>query len=244
MLALSLGCEVSVFGSEPIVIISEHSAGGTEMGHACEEPEASRRARLAMAENDGSHEGDDERGCVTRCRYATDASGAFSCSAASIAMDAEGNPRPGVLRLDLRDHDGLAMTFEVCDPDGLTLQLSDSSTGAPNGGDAGSTSHDADIALRETVLEVRAASNAGTPPSQIEGYVTEEGCSTRTVVVSEQLLYLADGDRGMCGAGMFRIDPPTDEEGTPDALWYLATAGSVDGSAEGAGLRSVDFCFF
>lgn len=243
-LAVLPGCEVSVFGSEPIVIISEHSAGGTTMAHACEEPEASSRARAAMAAPGGESNDDDEAGCITRCRFSTEAREAFSCPAASVAMDANGGPRAGVLALDLRDHDGLVMTVEVCDPEGIAFHLSDSTSGAPTGGDAASSSHDADVLLSDTTLSVRAATGAGTPPSQIEGYVPEEGCSVRTFVVSEQLLYLVESERGMCGTGMFRIDPPTDEEGSPDALFYLATAGSVDGAAEGSGIRSIDFCFW
>lgn len=236
--ALAAGCEVSFFGSEPIVVVSEHSSGGTEWAHACDEPEAARTARLAAQ----GTEADDEAGCLTRCRYV--AGEPFECDAARATTGADGVARPSVLELDLRDHDGVVMTFEICDPDGVALQLSDSSSGAADGGDGGQSSHDADMMLNGTTLHLRAAAGTETPPSQIDGYVTEEGCSTRTVVISEQLAFLVEGERGLCGPGMFRIDPPTDTEGTPDALWYLATSGSVDGHAEGAGTRSVELCFY
>jgi hypothetical protein len=49
---------------------------------------------------------------------------------------------------------------------------------------------------------------------------------------------------GLCGNGMLRIDPPTDERGAPDARWYLSTGGSVDGRTSGSGVRSVSLCFW
>lgn len=227
--ALLAGCEVSVFGSEPITLAGgTTSSGGTASAYACEEPAASRTARAASSEEDG---------CVTRCRWQTGQ--AFECRSAH-ALEARSN----VLELDLHDADGLVVTLEVCDPDGVAFQLSDSVSGSSSGGDAGDSAHDADVILVGNTLHVRASTGAETPPSQVQNYVSEEGCSTRTLVISEQLAYLVDGERGLCGPGLFRIDPPTDGEGHPDARWYLGTEGSVDGAAEGSGLRSAELCFW
>lgn len=236
--ALVAGCEVSVFGSEPIVIISEHSAGGTEWAHACEEPEASREARAAVAAGDG----DGETGCTLRCVLVGE--GAGECDAASAVTAADGTERPGVTELDLHDHEGVILTLEICDPTGTVLQLGDSATTAAGGGDGGTSSHDADLFVAGTTLHIRPATAAETPASEYAGWLQASGCTTRTVVLSEQLVYLVEGEAGLCGPGLFRIDPPTDAEGRPDARWYLATAGSVDGTLSGSGLRRIEACFW
>jgi hypothetical protein len=225
---LIAGCEVSLFGSEPITLAGGTSAGGTASAYSCEEPDAARAARA---------EADEEEGCVTRCRW--EAGEAFECRSAVARED-----RSSVIEVDLHDADGLLLTVEVCDPDGVAFQLSDSVSGSSTGGDAGDSAHDADVILVGNTLHVRASSGADTAPSEVREFVTEEGCSTRTLVISEQVAYLVDQERGLCGPGLFRIDPPTDAEGTPDAHWYLGTEGSVDGAAEGSGLRSADFCFW
>jgi hypothetical protein len=241
LLALALcitACEVSVFGSDPIVIIGEHSAGGTEWAHSCEEPEASREARAAVA----SGSADGETGCTLRCVLSGE--GAGECDAAEAMLDEAGAARPGLVQLDLHDHEGVILTVEVCDPTGTVLQLGDSPTNAAGGGDAGSSSHDTDMVLVGTTLSIRPATAAETPASAVEGFVAETGCTTRTLVISEMLVYLVEPDVGLCGPGMFRIDPPTDAEGSPDARWYLSTAGSLDGTATGSGLRRIDACFW
>lgn len=225
---LASGCEVSLFGSEPITLAGGTSAGGTSSAYACEEPDAARAARTAA---------DEEEGCVTRCRWAVGET--FACRSAHPR-----EARSSVLELDLHDADGLLLTLEVCDPDGVAFQLSDSVSGSSTGGDAGDSAHDADVILVGNTLHVRASTGAETPPSQVQNYVTDEGCSTRTLVISEQVAYLVDAERGLCGPGLFRIDPPTDAEGTPDARWYLGTEGSVDGASEGSGLRSAELCFW
>lgn len=236
--ALVAGCEVSVFGSDPIVIIGEHSSGGTEWAHACEEPEASREARAAVAADDA----DGETGCTLRCVLVGD--GAGECDAATPSTGADGSERPGVLELDLHDHEGVILTVEICDPSGTVLQIGDSPTTAAAGGDGGTSSHDADLVLSGTTLTVRPATTAETQASEIAGWATATGCSTRTLVLSEQLVYLVENEAGLCGPGLLRIDPPTDAEGSPDARWYLATAGSIDGTQSGSGLRRVEACFW
>jgi hypothetical protein len=240
LLALALAavpaCEVSVFGSDPIVIIGEHSAGGTEWAHACEEPEASREARAALA----AGEGDGDGGCTLRCVLVGE--GAADCEAARPGPG-EGDDAGRVV-LDLHDHEGVILAVEICDPSGTVLQLGDSVTAAAGGGDGGSSSHDADLVVQGTTLTLRPATAAETPPSEVAGWIAAEGCTVRTLVLSEQLVHLVENDVGLCGPGLFRIDPPTDAEGSPDALWYLSGAGSLDGSAPGSGVRRIEACFW
>ena len=91
---------------------------------------------------------------------------------------------------------------------------------------------------------MRASAGSEVPSSTVESFVPESGCHERTVVISDQLVFLVEADAGLCGTGMLRIDPPIDAEGTPDARWYLALAGSIDGSASGSGVRSASLCFW
>ncbi len=230
LLAAVPGCEVSVFGSDPIVIVPEGSTGGTREAHACEEPEDARHVR---------EEGEDA--CDVHCVIGEDElSGSAPLSCSHVAAGA----RPGLYTIDMSSHDGIVLELEICDPTGTVFQVSDSITGAPGGGDAGTSAHDADVLLSGTDLHLRASSTAAVPESVVASFVPATGCTTRRIVLSEQTLWLVDVGRGLCGSGVLRINPPIDAEGTPDALWHLATAGSVDGAASGSGLRSADICFW
>lgn len=229
--AITPGCEVSVFGSDPIVVVPEGTAGGTREAHACEEPADARTAR---------EEGDD--GCDVRCVIDAEmlAAGTLPPECERVAAGA----RPGLYAIDVSSHDGVIVEMEICDPTGTVFQISDSSTGAPGGGDAGTTAHDADVLLDATSLHVRASTAAETPESLVESFVGAAGCSTRRMVLAEQTFWLLDNQVGLCGSGMFRNMPPVDSDGTPDALWHLAANASVDGAATGTGLRSVEICFW
>jgi hypothetical protein len=61
--------------------------------------------------------------------------------------------------------------------------------------------------------------------------------------LADQIAFLLESRRGLRG-GMFRINPHTDDASTPDSLWYLSLAGSLDGAQPGSGVRSVDLCFW
>lgn len=218
-------CEISAFGSEPLVLGSDTS--GSQGGHACAEPDDARSAREGAP-----------GACASHCHIDV-ATHTTDCDEISLS-----EARPDLATLDMGSDDGVLLTLEICDPSGLVFQLSDSPTGRADGGDAGSTSHDADVALDGTTLHLRAATGSEVDPSTVSSFVTESGCSTRTVAVADQIAYLVESGAGLCGTGMLRIRPPTDERGRPDALWYLALAGSVDGETSGSGLRSVDLCFW
>jgi hypothetical protein len=219
------GCEVSVFGSDPIVIIGDHT--GSEGGHACTEPDDARRARDEMPDS-----------CAEHCRIDAVA-GTTNCDEISLSAD-----RPSLATLDMSGDDGVLMTFEICQPTGYVLQIGDSSTTLPDGGDGGSSSHNADLSLEGTTVHLRAATSSSVDPSTVESFLPAEECSTRTIIVSDQIAFLLESRRGLCGTGMLRINPPTDELGSPDSLWYVSLAGSLDGSRPGSGVRSVELCFW
>ncbi len=218
-------CEISAFGSEPLVIGGDTS--GSQGGHACAEPDDARAAREGAPD-----------GCASHCHIDV-ASGTTDCDEISLS-----EARPTLATLDMGSDDGVIVTMEICDPLGIVFQLSDSSTAHAAGGDEGTTSHDADLALEGTTLHLRAATGSGVDPSDVSGFVAESGCTTRTMAIADQIAYLVDSGAGLCGTGMLRIHPPTDERGRPDALWYFSLAGSVDGQTMGSGVRGVDLCFW
>lgn len=218
-------CEISAFGSDPIVLGSDTS--GSQGGHACAEPDDARAAREGAPET-----------CASHCRIDV-ATGFTDCD--EVSLD---EAHPTLATLDMGSDDGVLLTLEICDPAGLVFQLSDSTGAHAGGGGDGSTSHDADLALDATTLHLRAATDSGVASSAVSSFVAATGCSTRTVVVADQIAYLVETGAGLCGTGMLRIRPPSDAHGTPDALWHLALAGSVDGATTGSGLRSVEMCFW
>lgn len=229
LIALALlvpGCEISLFGSDPIVVIGDNGAG-SEGGHACTEPDDAARARAEMPDS-----------CAEHCRIDAVA-GTTNCDEISLSA-----ARPGLATLDMSSDDGVLMTFEICEPAGYVLQIGDSPTTLPDGGDQGSSTHNADVGLDGTSLHLRAATTSSVAPSTLEGFVPEGECTTRTIIVADQIAYLLESRRGLCGTGMFRINPPTDDRGAPDSLWYVSLAGSLDGSRPGSGVRSVDLCFW
>lgn len=218
-------CEISAFGSEPMVLGGDTS--GSQGGHACAEPDDARVAREGSPES-----------CAAHCHIDV-ATGTTDCDEISLSES-----RPTLGTLDMGSDDGVLITMEICDPSGLVFQLADSPTAHAGGGDDHSTSHDADVALDGTTLHLRAATGSDVDPSTVSAFVAPTGCTTRTLVVADQIAYLVESGAGLCGTGMLRIRPPTDERAAPDALWYLSLAGSVDGQTTGSGLRSVDLCFW
>lgn len=224
LVGLLSACEISVFGSDPINVFGANPPTSGDSARACEEPEDGRRAR--------------EGTCAERCRLDI-AEGTTDCETLRL-----NEVRQGVATLDMGTADGVVITFRICDPEGIALHLSDSSTADADGGDAQTSSHDASVILEGTTLIVHASEGSGVEASSVESYVAATGCTERTLVLSEQLVYLADQNAGLCGPGMLRIDPPTDAEGTPDSLWYLSFAGTVDGERSGSGLREATFCFW
>jgi hypothetical protein len=218
-------CEISAFGSDPIVLGQDTS--GSQNGHACSEPDDARAAREESPDS-----------CASHCHVDV-ANGTTDCE--SLTIDPS---RTSLATIDMRGDDGVLITIEVCDPSGLAFQIADSPTAHATGGDDGSTSHDADIALDATTLHLRAATGSGVPESSIASFVAATGCTRRTFALADQLAYVVDTGAGLCGTGMLRINPPTDAHGAPDARWYLSVAGSVDGHTPGSGVRSVELCFW
>lgn len=220
------GCTVSVFGSDEMTIIGAPAPGG-EGGSACGEPDDARQAR------------EDAERCVARCSI--DAEGALSECPYIAASDAAG----GRFTIDMSQSDGLIFQVEVCDPDGVVFQLADSPTADADGGDQGTSSHDASVLLDERTLILRPSENSDVDVSMARDFVAPSGCTTRTLVVADQIVYLVEPEHGLCGQAMLRIAPPDDLEGLPDSNFHLALGSALDGtSSGGSGFHGAELCFY
>ena len=214
--ALVAGCEVSFFGNDPVVLAGTSTNTEGSEAQACSEPDDMRRAR------------EDAEACAERCRIEE---GFFvgACEAVTLADH--------IATIDLSDADGLVMQVELCDPTGTSFELGDARTLA-------SSAKDARVVVEGNAMSVHAASGSGVETSRVSGWVAETGCTTRTISLTDQLVYFAETEAGLCGPAMLRINPPTDEEGTPDALWHLALGRALEGDATGTVPRAIDLCFW
>ncbi len=217
-------CTVSLFGSPEMTVIG---APAPRDAHGCEEPDDARRAR------------EDATRCVARCTLGG-GSPEGECGAVHV-----GELREGLVSIDMSDHDGVVVTMEICDVEGVSFSFADSPTADEDGGDAGSSEHDSHAFLDGTTLTLFAAERAQIEPSVVRNYVPESGCVTRTVVLADSTFFLVDAHAGLCGDGVFRVNPPVDDEGTPDARFHLARGQLVNGTRPtGTGVRSTSFCFY
>lgn len=236
----ALGCEVSVFGSEPVQVFG--GVGPTRGGEAgaCGEPEETRRVRARL--EDGEPPTGEASPCAYHCVFEdgalTEAS-RQSCPLASVDTD-------GTVHLDMTRADGVFARLEVCAQ--TVVQLGDSIGARADGSDDPSTSHDASVLVHRGELDLLPAHEGGLSASHVNHYLSEEAradeaCTLRTLTITDALVYLVEIERGLCGTSMLRIDPPTDSQGSPDSLWHLTLGRSLDGSVTGAPPPRLDLCF-
>lgn len=235
ILVVAPACEVSVFGSEPIQLGG--GPGPTAGGEAgrCGEPEEARRVRERLAETG------DADPCAFRCVLEAGvlrADAETRCDLVSVAED-------GVLALDMSEADALVARVSICQD--TVLHLADSRGARHDGGDDPTSSHDASVLVSRGNLDLLPAHGGELGASHVEGFVprtTDAGCVMRTFEITDSVVYLASLERGLCGGSMLRIDPPTDEQGRPDSVWYLALGRSLDDAIGGAPPPRAELCFF
>ena len=163
------------------------------------------------------------------------------------------------LLLDMTNATELRVAFELCDPRGYVLNIGDSPSNNGGGGDAGDFQHDAEILIYGPDLTAstsdlgyeRTGPGVGYHPfllSRAE-YAAPLGCSQRTLHVRDQ--YIADGEdptlRTQTPTAL-RINPSADEQGTPDAHWYLGVNRVVSSALSdrfriGSGVTALRLCF-
>jgi hypothetical protein len=129
------------------------------------------------------------------------------------------------------------------------LQIGDSISNHGAKGDYTSTSNDAQLLLTGTELLLH-GNDYHLPTSALgtaAAYVDAVGCTTRRITVRDQRVD-AEGPTPLVVDSEFalRLDPPMDDEGTPDRLWYLGINRLVNSVVveEGTGLSTASFCLY
>lgn len=145
--------------------------------------------------------------------------------------------------MNLDGLDRAEICFTACDPSGWTLHVADSPSCNGYGGDGSDFSNDAELQLNGTTLALYASDHGGsTSLGSAAGFVSASGCSQRVVTVEDQAIYTSETFEVESEYSL-RIDPPSDTQGSPDALWYLSFDGVVaGGSRTGSGITSAFVC--
>lgn len=152
----------------------------------------------------------------------------------------------GLLTVDLSGYAGLEAELELCDPSGFSFHLADSSFCTARGGDGLNFSNDAELVVQGERLLVYGSdySPAGSP-SPLESHTgfAPTGCTTRTLWVTDQGVLSFDPCVSLTGEHLLRIDPPIDDQGTPDGRWFLGLGRTYsDAGRTGTGLNRVTLC--
>ena len=236
------GCEVSVFGSEPVSVFGAQpaSTGGNE--GRCGEPEELRLARVQLrdmraAASAGETTSDAESPCAYTCILERgELASSEGCPLLSRAED-------GSFTIDMGRADALLLRGEFCGTS--ILQLGDSARAHTDGSDDASSAHDASLWIADGELRLAPAHGSSLQSSRVTGFATS--CTTHTIEMMDSVVYLAEMERGLCGTSMLRIDPPTDAQGSPDSRWHLSLGRALTeaaSEADGAHIpERLELCF-
>ncbi len=151
-------------------------------------------------------------------------------------------------RIDMAGRTELEWTITVCDSTDWTVHITDSSTGNGGGGDAATSSNDAEVNITTPrLLEVIGNQMDPAGPSRRllsqSDYLPASGCETFTWTIRDQ--FFSESLTGFSATDpyLLRIDPPTDTEGTPDALWWVGLNRTYGSAARtGSGVTQATFC--
>jgi hypothetical protein len=144
--------------------------------------------------------------------------------------------------IDMTGFSSVQITLEACDVTGWVFHVGDSPTNDGFGGDSGSSSNDAELQVYLGNLAVYGNDSFGGVRLSETAALPTSGCGTYEITLSDQRVMTPT--MMAMGAELLRIDPPTDAEGTPDALWYLgANRTYANATRTGTGLRSLALCF-
>jgi len=184
--------------------------------------------------------------CGYQCALPTDGS-ATDCVGPEITLDTsvQGVPRAVI---DMTGYTHLRIKVEFCDPLEFAFGLGDSDTNDGFGGDAGTFSNDAEITLYQGTLLVHDSTQDFDTLELLNepDFIPADGCVSRELVVADQHLEVTDLEKVIDDPELLRINPPTDTEGDPDALWYLGLNGvpRVGSSRVGVGAKAAQLCMW
>lgn len=152
--------------------------------------------------------------------------------------------------VDMGRYAAMTVTAEICNPMGWLIDLCDSSTCNGYGGDSSTMSHCAELQLLGTTLSAYGSAYTTPTPGGLlfsqEGVLESRGCSTLEFTVRDSSIRIPGESLDWRSENLLRINPPRDENGRPDALWYLSLnrvnyPDSTD--RVGAGVERVTLCF-
>jgi hypothetical protein len=184
---------------------------------------------------------DGKESCSTSCVVDVQAS-TTTCSGPIVAEALQGGRAR--LRVDLTGCTRLEVNAVICDPKGYVLDIGDSPTNDGFGGDAGSSSNDAEVQIWD--LALTAYADDYVPPAgdlllTDDAFVPATGCVDRKLTISDGRLETLVPYHVMTSPYFFRLNHP-DKEGKPDAVVYVGLNRVVAGGARtGSGLRSATF---
>ncbi len=231
------------------VVVEESSAGGTRPGIVVVEqgppPPGATGPATASCPAPASF-------ALNDCSYSCEVDvvrGTSTCTGPITVMSQSGPT--ATLRADLHGQSALLASVEACEPDGWMFHVSDSPSGDGWGGDAGDASNDAELHVNGSASQRASTSvyvSDDAPPGQPRLFATDPAtfptgaCMARTFYVADQQVAIDDGF-AVCSPALLRIDPPSDREGTPDALFWIGIDRTVgNGARSGSGIVRVALC--
>lgn len=117
--------------------------------------------------------------------------GTTTCPAPFVRVDPFLAGR-GTARVEMFAYRQMALDLDACDPTGYVLHVGDSERNRGAGEPAGDRTHDAELVLRGTDVEVWPDSTAaGRTPGRIAGLVPATGCSEPMLVLRNETAYAA-----------------------------------------------------
>jgi hypothetical protein len=176
--------------------------------------------------------------CVDACTW-TLAEGWGACSDRFRA----GPALPDARTLDLAGLTTAEVCISFCDPTGFSFHFADSPTCNGYAGDSGQFSNDAELQLDGTTLALF-ANDYGTAAAEgpwTTDFMPNIGCTDRILVVTDGSVTTATGFE-VASPYALRLDPPADDEGAPDRLWYVGPNGAVGGGRTGSGVVAMHVC--
>jgi hypothetical protein len=178
--------------------------------------------------------------CLYECTVNLEA-GTSSCDGA-VSVAAATSAMAGTI--DMSGYHELSLSFEVCEPTQWVLHLADSDSSDGYGGDAGTSSNDAELYLLGSDLYVWGSEACeSTEHFHLESnFAPSSGCSEHLITVQDQGIASVAHALSLSSPCLLRIDPPEDDEGTPDAVWHVGLNRTFLEPRTGTGLTSATFC--
>jgi hypothetical protein len=183
--------------------------------------------------------------CVVCCEVDLRAGQATACAGRVSGVFGNGTFTASV---DMSSLEEMELRFVAEDPAGWIAHVADSPSCDGGGGDSSDFANDAEVQLRDGTLTAFANDLDPKGPSTTllssNGYVApEDRCVERTWIVSDQRFRSVDPPLDVSSPFLLRLNPPSDSEGAPDAMWFIGLNRTFgDASRGGTGVIAASIC--